>query len=640
MTGRGLVSLLTFLALGAVGCSDPDPATQVMVVFDADRVVQRVARDIEITAFGGPRGDALPRENVQTFRFNIRQDLEPPCDEDAPPNCGWPVTHTLVPLEGDATRLFQVEGRLFDDDGQPIAHARALSGYLDRRTLVLRLRFYANCLYQDACDDEDFSCNAEGNCQLARAAPAGLPDLPPGGTGMTPDGGVEPACRTPLDCDDGVACTVESCIDGVCANRPDDGLCMNAMGSGTCNGELGCQYGACTPDNCQPEGCDATAMCNAEGECVRVSNCRPAEPCCGNACGTCNDRNPCTTNSCDPTTSECVSEPAVGNCNDGVFCNGEEACVDGACSRPGTRCPGMSMCDEEENTCTGCVDDADCPSPFQDPNPADCVPNDVSICDASGIMVFQNVSYTCNAGTCDERRDPVSMSCTIPGVIGMDCGFGSLMWGTCTPVDLSDECNEEGDRRGTADVLQCSTTGCDSVVGESVTNETCTVSIPSRCRDTDTGTVDTGTMDSGTMDSGTIDTGTTDTGTVDTGTTDTGTTDTGTTDSGTMDSGTTDTGTTDSGTTDSGTTDTSTSDDSTVTACADPGGWDLQWAAGCAMGSGACLATCGDYVMNCNAMGDCDCADGFGGGMCSRRFTGSGCGNCMLAVDDGCCTTW
>jgi hypothetical protein len=46
-----------------------------------------------------------------------------------------------------------------------------------------------------------------------------------------------------MDCDDSVACTVDSCSEGVCLNTPDDGLCddSNPNTQDTCNPVSGCE---------------------------------------------------------------------------------------------------------------------------------------------------------------------------------------------------------------------------------------------------------------------------------------------------------------------------------------------------------------------------------------------------------------
>ncbi len=89
---------------------------------------------------------------------------------------------------------------------------------------------------------------------------------------------------TPVDCNDGVGCTVDSCNEGTdsCDNTPDDGSCSNGQfcdGVETCDPVADCQPGpgdpcganetcdevgdVCVPDACFPKG----ASCVADAEC-------------------------------------------------------------------------------------------------------------------------------------------------------------------------------------------------------------------------------------------------------------------------------------------------------------------------------------------------------------------------------------
>ena len=78
----------------------------------------------------------------------------------------------------------------------------------------------------------------------------------------------------------------------------------------------------------------------------------------------CDDDDPCTTQRCDQSTNQCDFQRIV--CDDGVFCNGEERCVDGAC-RPGTpptcgdalSCT-VDSCDATADACDHVPDDAMC----------------------------------------------------------------------------------------------------------------------------------------------------------------------------------------------------------------------------------------------------------------------------------------
>jgi hypothetical protein len=65
--------------------------------------------------------------------------------------------------------------------------------------------------------------------------------------------------------------------------------------------------------------------------------------------------------------------------DDGLYCNGEEVCVNGQCGHGGDPCTGAATCDEDENTCVveGCQSDDDCGiGEFCDVVLAECILNE------------------------------------------------------------------------------------------------------------------------------------------------------------------------------------------------------------------------------------------------------------------------
>ncbi|MCP4593903.1 MAG: hypothetical protein GY842_24475, partial [bacterium] len=142
-----------------------------------------------------------------------------------------------------------------------------------------------DCLDNADCDDDVYCNGAEtcvsGSCQAGSA----------------------------IDCDDGIACTADSCNEGAdaCDNTPDDAQCDDDVfcnGDETCNASSGCESGS---DPCPGQYCD-----------------EPGEVC-----------------------YECETN---GECDDGLFCNGAETCAGGACVAGADPCPGQS-CDEAGDQC-------------------------------------------------------------------------------------------------------------------------------------------------------------------------------------------------------------------------------------------------------------------------------------------------
>ncbi len=151
------------------------------------------------------------------------------------------------------------------------------------------------CISDANCDD-GLICNGLETCDLATAS-----------------------CfaGNPVTCDDGIACTTDSCNEaaGTCDNFTSDALCDNGQfcdGAETCSATLGCQAGA-------PVACD--------------------------------DGIGCTVDTCNETGQSCNNSPNDLICDNGLFCDGAEICSTVADCQPGTApCAGLS-CDETANVC-------------------------------------------------------------------------------------------------------------------------------------------------------------------------------------------------------------------------------------------------------------------------------------------------
>ncbi|HRY94286.1 MAG TPA: thrombospondin type 3 repeat-containing protein [Myxococcota bacterium] len=197
------------------------------------------------------------------------------------------------------------------------------------------------CLDDAACDDGLF-CNGAEVCA----------------------GGVCQA-GAPVACDDGVGCTADACDEATdaCASVPDDGACddgLHCSGAERCDALAGCLAGtpvvcddglACTADSCDEAAdgcaalpdhdlCSAGEMCvPAEGGCVAIPCgadadcddglfCNGAERCLEGSCVpqadfSCDDGLACTADSCDEAADACVFSPAPGACDDGDACTAD-----------------------------------------------------------------------------------------------------------------------------------------------------------------------------------------------------------------------------------------------------------------------------------------------------------------------------
>ena len=111
-------------------------------------------------------------------------------------------------------------------------------------------------------------------------------------------------------------------------------------------------------------GCPPIQECTVNADCDDGVFCNGVETCVNGRCQAGTD--PCAEGeTCDEENDECLTPcDADADCDDQVFCNGAETCVDGAC-QPGTDpCAADETCDEENDECvppvTPCETDADC----------------------------------------------------------------------------------------------------------------------------------------------------------------------------------------------------------------------------------------------------------------------------------------
>jgi len=165
------------------------------------------------------------------------------------------------------------------------------------------------CVLADDCDDAD-PCT-EDNC-------------------------INSECdSTPLDCSDGVGCTMDACdpATGACTNMPSDAACDDANlcnGSELCDPLLDCFNGtpitcsddeACTLDLCEP----STGVCSIEV----IDACTSGDGCCPAGCSAADTDCTCTNLATSATASSSgggVGAYGPDAWNDG---NGEESCPAG-----------------------------------------------------------------------------------------------------------------------------------------------------------------------------------------------------------------------------------------------------------------------------------------------------------------------
>ncbi|HLK10052.1 MAG TPA: hypothetical protein VKW76_01600 [Candidatus Binatia bacterium] len=175
---------------------------------------------------------------------------------------------------------------------------------------------------------------------------------------------------TPPTCDDGNPCTDDSCVAGFgCMHINNTAACDD--GNGCTTGDA-CQNGACVGT---PVQCSDGNACNGVETCVAVTTssflCQPGVP------PNCDDGNPCTDDICDPVLG-CEHTYNTTSCDDGNPCTTGDVCRNGTCSGTpiscddGNVCNGTETCDPGTGQCVAgtppnCDDGDPCTADACDP---------------------------------------------------------------------------------------------------------------------------------------------------------------------------------------------------------------------------------------------------------------------------------
>ncbi|MEZ4461526.1 MAG: hypothetical protein R3E66_17760 [bacterium] len=317
---------------------------------------------------------------------------------------------------------------------------------MKRLVLVLAIAFGG------ACSDDSTPSKPNTSNQTNNTADAGS-------DAQAPDASFEGVrnCEVDADCDDGLACTTDTCIDQpgqgkICAwaiaadTCLIDGVCRasgdaDPSGCGTCDPatpstwsgvadgtpcddsdvctfNTACSAGACvgtdvdcsdgnecTTDSCDPiQGCSSVAVDDGTA-CDDASACTTSDLCVAGECTgqalSCDDGNECTDDVCDDVTG-CANTNNTASCDDGDPCTTGDTCGDGVCNSGGPE-----SCDDQ-NPCTidVCHAVAGCQHlPTNNP----CCSGQVSICDDGDPCTTDicdpttaDCSYTLNTASCND----------------------------------------------------------------------------------------------------------------------------------------------------------------------------------------------------------------------------------------------
>ncbi len=305
------------------------------------------------------------------------------------------------------------------------------------------------CEFDSDCDDGAY-CNGAETC-VSGACTAG----------------------TPVSCDDGQACTTESCNEATdsCDYTTNDAVCDDAdacNGAETCVAGVGCQAG--TPLVCDDSNECTTDSCNA------IAGCQYANASAGTACGDGTDNDCTDPDTCDGAGS-CQSNHASAGanaptqCNDSVECTADQCDGSGGCQNPnlsaGTACGDGSDTDcTNPDTCDGA---GSCQSNHEssgfncgDGTNTDCT--DPDTCDGAGTCQSNHASAGAAAATqCNDSNECTLDQCDGAGGCqnpaanaGTTCGDGTD--NDCTDPDTCDgsgSCQSNHASAGTTAATQC-----------------------------------------------------------------------------------------------------------------------------------------------------------------------------------------
>ena len=227
---------------------------------------------------------------------------------------------------------------------------------------------------------------------------------------------------TLLDCDDSNPCTADSCgATTGCVHGP-------ASNGAVCSGGKSCVLsGQCVNGTCQGQAAGNGTACSDGNACTTNDACA-AGSCVGGAAPDCDDKQPCTNDSCAPATG-CVHANNTAACSDGNACTTNDTCQAGNCVAVAA-----PPCDDD-NPCT---DDGCAPA-------TGCVyVNNSAVCDDGNGCT---ASDTCAAGVC--------------AGVGQTCDDGvGCTTDTCS---LDTGCKHVADPGVCDDGLDCTTDTCDPV---------------------------------------------------------------------------------------------------------------------------------------------------------------------------------
>ncbi len=354
----------------------------------------------------------------------------------------------------------------------------------------------------DGICDDGFSCtidvcDAQSDCQNTpddtvcddSLACNGIEVCDPGSGKIVADGCVS---GTPVDCADGVGCTLDTCTENngeaLCVNEPDDSACRDEFwcnGIETCDVLNDCQPGQdvdcsdgvdCTDDTCNDstDSCDNTP---SDENCPDPGPCRTLIGCDAQAGCLTEDRPDRTVCDIEPGIDEiCDTGECVPRCSDNEDCEGEKVCDDGLCVTP---CDGAEDCNDDIACTVDACTDGQCSHTPSNPLCGDAVfCNGDEICQPSNLSADSNGCIPGPLRSCNDDLDCTQDSCDTTEDICVHDPVHSRCANDryCDGVEVCDPEDNEADEQGCApgvpvvcdDLIACTTDRCDSELDQCV----------------------------------------------------------------------------------------------------------------------------------------------------------------------------
>jgi hypothetical protein len=245
-----------------------------------------------------------------------------------------------------------------------------------------------------------------------------------------------------VSCDDGSACTIlDVCTEGVCAGAALECEDNNPCTADSCDPSAGCTFSPVRDGT----ACDDGSACTTDTMCM-VGVCRGTRV-------SCDDGNPCTDDTCDPA-SGCVSINNTRPCSDGNACTEGDVCSEGSCvAGPSLECDDGNQC-----TIDLCDEFAGCAYlPLQSP----CCLGSASICDDGNPCTTD----LCDPETlgCDYENNTVVCSDGNVCTAGDRCAEGGCVPGPPLNCDDGNACTTNACRPGSGAGAGCAATALNNV---------------------------------------------------------------------------------------------------------------------------------------------------------------------------------